>query len=86
MVEHFMSNSTERIGVSYCALTAERNNWMFREQPINDIGIDAHMEFVEDDKPRQLLALQIKSGSSWFNTQLKSKIAEVQSLCTIDLS
>ena len=66
MVEHFMSNSTERIGVSYCALTAERNNWMFREQPINDIGIDAHMEFVEDDKPRQLLALQIKSGSSWF--------------------
>lgn len=61
-----MSNSTERIGVSYCALTAERNNWMFREQPINDIGIDAHMEFVEDDKPRQLLALQIKSGSSWF--------------------
>lgn len=61
-----MSNATERIGVSYCALTAERNNWMFREQPINDIGIDAHMEFVEDDKPRQLLALQIKSGSSWF--------------------
>ena len=66
MVEYIMSNATERIGVSYCALTAERNNWMFREQPINDIGIDAHMEFVEDDKPRQLLALQIKSGSSWF--------------------
>lgn len=61
-----MSNSTERIGVSYCALIAERNNWMFREQPINDIGIDAHMEFVDDGKPRQLLALQIKSGSSWF--------------------
>ena len=61
-----MANRTERLGVNYCAWTAERNNWLFREQPINDIGIDAHMEFIEDDKPRQLLALQIKSGSSWF--------------------
>lgn len=61
-----MASRTERLGVNYCALTAERNNWMFREQSTNDIGIDAHMEFVENDKPRQLCALQIKSGSSWF--------------------
>lgn len=40
---------------------------MFREQPIDDIGIDAHMELVESTgKPKQLVALQIKSGSSWF--------------------
>ena len=61
-----MASRTERLGVNYCALTAERNNWMFREQSTNDIGIDAHMEFVENDKPRQLCALQIKSGPSWF--------------------
>lgn len=62
-----MASSTERIGVYHCAEIAERNNWMFREQPIDDVGIDAHMEFVESTgKPKQLLALQIKSGASWF--------------------
>ena len=61
-----MSNSTEREGVFHCGKIAVRKKWMFREQPIDDIGIDAHMEFIEDDKPRQLLALQIKSGPSWF--------------------
>lgn len=62
-----MANSTERIGVHHCAEIAERNHWMFREQPIDDIGIDAHMELVgTDGKPMQLLALQIKSGGSWF--------------------
>ena len=62
-----MANSTERIGVHHCAEIAERNNWLFREQPINDIGIDAHIELVEmNGNPKQLLALQIKSGESWF--------------------
>lgn len=62
-----MANKFERIGVNHCGEIAERNNWMFREQPIDDIGIDAHMEFVESSgKSKQLLALQIKSGSSWF--------------------
>ena len=40
--------STERVGVHYCAQVAESNNWMFREQPFNDIGIDAHIEFAEE--------------------------------------
>ncbi|EUB25700.1 PF14280 domain protein [Streptococcus sp. AS20] len=61
-----MANSTERIGIYECGKIAERNNWLFREQPINDIGIDAHMELIEEGKPKQLLALQIKSGESWF--------------------
>ena len=63
----YMANSTERMGVYHCGKIAEKNNWMFREQPIDDIGIDAHMELVESTgKPKQLVALQIKSGSSWF--------------------
>lgn len=63
-----MANQIERIGVMHCGVIAERNNWMFREQPIDDIGIDAHMEFVDSSgKPKQLLALQIKAGESWFN-------------------
>ena len=42
-----MANSTERIGVHYCGGIAERNKWMFREQPINDIGIDGREETEE---------------------------------------
>ena len=62
-----MANSTEQIGVLYCGLIAAKNKWMFRVQPIDDVGIDAHMEFVDSSgKPQQLLALQIKSGASWF--------------------
>lgn len=62
-----MANQTERIGVHYCGIVAEENGWMFREQPINDIGIDAHMERVDRiGKSKQLLALQIKAGASWF--------------------
>lgn len=65
-----MANSKERIGVHHCGEIAEKNEWMFREQPINDVGIDAHMEFVDSSgKPKRLLALQIKSGVSWFKEQ-----------------
>ena len=62
-----MANAIERIGINHVGEIAERNNWMFREQPVNDIGIDAHIEFVDSSgKPKQLLALQIKTGESWF--------------------
>lgn len=62
-----MASWIERTGVHHCGEIAERNNWMFREQPIDDVGIDAHMEFIDcTGKPKQLLALQIKSGASWF--------------------
>lgn len=65
-----MANHIDRIGVNHCAKIAELNDWMFREQPINDIGIDAHIEFVDSSgKPKQLLALQIKTGESWFKEQ-----------------
>ncbi len=65
-----MANYIERIGVHHCGKIATSNNWLFREQPIDDIGIDAHMEFVDSSgKPKQLLALQIKSGESWFKEE-----------------
>lgn len=65
-----MANFTEREGVHYCGLIAERNKWLFRDQPINDMGIDAHMEFTKPTgESKQLLALQIKSGPSWFEEE-----------------
>jgi hypothetical protein len=41
--------------------------WLFREQPTEDYGIDAHAEVVDGEDVRgRLLALQIKGGMSWF--------------------
>ena len=41
--------------------------WIFREQPTEDFGIDAHVEIVDEEVVTgRLLALQIKSGPSFF--------------------
>jgi hypothetical protein len=41
--------------------------WFFREQSVSDFGIDAEVEIAENGKPiGRLLALQIKSGPSFF--------------------
>ena len=36
-----MANNTEQIGVNHIGEIAARNKWMFRPQPIDDVGIDA---------------------------------------------
>ncbi|MEM7773345.1 MAG: DUF4365 domain-containing protein [Cyanobacteria bacterium P01_A01_bin.37] len=61
------SSRTGRIGVAGTQLTFEKLGWIFREQPIEDYGIDAHVEVVRDGTPTgKLIALQIKCGTSWF--------------------
>jgi Domain of unknown function (DUF4365) len=53
-------NATERIVV-------KELGWIFREQPVVDQGIDAHIERVDNGEPTgKLVALQIKTGSSHF--------------------
>lgn len=70
-----MANSTERKGILHIGEIAESSGWLFREQLTNDIGIDAHIEFIDSsNKPKQLIALQIKSGSSWFNEKTKDYV------------
>lgn len=56
------------IGVTRTQLAVEAElGWLFREQPTEDYGIDAQAEVVDAEQVRgRLLALQIKSGSSWF--------------------
>ncbi len=42
--------------------------WLFREQDISDVGVDAQLEVVEHGEATgRLLAVQIKSGRSWFD-------------------
>ena len=42
-----MENLKERRGIHHCGEIAKSNGWMFREHPVDDIGIDAHMELLE---------------------------------------
>ena len=61
------TSNTERIGVNAVENFFLGMNWIFREQHVSDFGIDAHIEPVEEDGPTgQLIALQIKSGRSYF--------------------
>jgi hypothetical protein len=61
----------EREGVAKVSLIfAKELKWLFREQPTSDVGIDAHVEVVSTERPTgRLLALQIKSGESYFEHQ-----------------
>lgn len=57
----------DRRGVNAVEKVFLEMSWLFREQPISDYGIDAHVEIVNGDYPSgRLLALQIKSGDSYF--------------------
>jgi hypothetical protein len=61
------SSRTGRIGIVGTGLIFEKLGCIFREQPIEDYGIDAHVEFIEKGQATgKLIALQIKSGDSWF--------------------
>lgn len=51
-------------GVTHTRMAIEDElRWLFREQPTEDHGIDAHAEVVDgEDVSGKLLALQIKGG------------------------
>jgi hypothetical protein len=61
-------SETERIGVSAIeSIVARDLKWIFREQMIADMGIDAHLELVENGEPTgKLVAMQIKTGPGNF--------------------
>ncbi|MCE3228297.1 MAG: hypothetical protein K0S32_2848 [Bacteroidetes bacterium] len=59
---------TERIGVNHVEnIFLDKFKWIFREQPIVDIGIDALVEIVNNGIPSgKLIGVQIKTGESHF--------------------
>ncbi|MBU8857767.1 MULTISPECIES: DUF4365 domain-containing protein [unclassified Micromonospora] len=70
---------TELVHFDQCQLTArlgvalvdqfvhEHLQWIFREQPVSDVGIDAIIEQRTAGRATgRLIGAQIKSGSSWF--------------------
>jgi hypothetical protein len=68
-------HNVERVGINAIeSIVLNELKWLFREQPISDYGIDAHIEITEgrSDKPTgKLIALQIKSGKSYLREKTK---------------
>jgi hypothetical protein len=67
-------DNTERTGVNAVEAIFLRFGWAFRLQPISDYGIDAQVEIWENEKFRKLIALQIKSGPSYFARKRDSNV------------
>lgn len=65
---------TERLGVIETDKIITKDiGWIFREQPIIDVGLDAIIEEVSDDAPTgRFLAVQIKTGLGNFYTTDKA--------------
>lgn len=61
--------SKERLGINATeSIFLKEFDWIFREQPIVDVGIDALVEQVVNGNPQgKFLALQIKSGNGNFS-------------------
>lgn len=60
--------SIDRVGVSAVAKCIAQMGLIFREQPTDDYGIDAQIEtFDREYASGRLIAVQIKSGDSFFN-------------------
>lgn len=65
-----MQTQTERLGVSKLDYYFSSYGWLFREQMVHDFGIDAHVETTNENYPTgQLIAIQIKSGMSFFSEE-----------------
>lgn len=75
-----MANMIERIGVHHCAEIAVRNKWIFREQPVDDIRIDAHMEFVDESGKNRDSIFKNRIISIDISGEFRKELRELSSL------
>jgi Domain of unknown function (DUF4365) len=56
-------------GVALLAWTVNRElGWVVRPQPVNDFGVDAHIEIIRNGLATgRTIAAQVKAGASWFD-------------------
>ena len=67
-MKYQQSDGQGQMGVAIVHEGISRLDQIFREQAQNDVGIDAHVEFVTPEKEAtgQLVGIQIKAGPSFF--------------------
>ncbi|MBY3389215.1 DUF4365 domain-containing protein [Rhizobium laguerreae] len=69
------TDTTARLGIAAADTFFSKHDWLFREQTIHDWGIDAQVEPKENGRPTgKLIALQIKTGPSFFKRKSKDAI------------
>ncbi|CAK8721074.1 DUF4365 domain-containing protein [Candidatus Electrothrix aarhusensis] len=67
------TNEVERRGVCIAGELFESLGFAFREQAVNDCGIDAHAELIQLEQPTgQLLGIQVKSGPSYLSKKCET--------------
>ena len=67
--------NTERLGIYKCGEIFEKMGFIFREQKDCDYGIDAIIERKDEKYPSgKLIAVQIKSGDSYFKEMKEDKV------------
>ena len=67
--------SVDRIGVNATAKIISQMGLIFRDQPTDDYGIDAQIETIDNNYASgKLIAVQIKSGESFFEEVKDGKI------------
>lgn len=66
----------ERIGIGLLEILFGETEWLFREQPVSDFGIDAQVEIVNKGEypTGQLIAFQVKTGDSYLKEEGKESI------------
>ena len=79
MAKYPKSRSVSKEGINFVRIIVERSNSIFNEvHNESDIGIDAHVEFIKDESPtNRMIALQIKSGKSYYNRKKNQCIIPV---------
>lgn len=71
------SDAQGQQGIAIARLTILKLGHIFREQETNDVGIDAHVELVDQLNAAatgQLIALQIKAGPSFFKEKTDNAV------------
>ncbi len=65
------TDQTDRAGIHAVGAIFTSLDWIFREQPTSDYGIDAHAEKLNRDGSAggKLIGLQIKTGKSYFRAR-----------------
>lgn len=77
-------NKVERVGINAVEqIVAKELEWIWREQMIADMGIDAHIELVDGDPTGRLIAVQVKTGLGNF-TESKDALVYYGDLVHLD--